>query len=110
MNRALGLEREDESHVCAMQVPTREEVIAQVIINWRTAYANAAAWANQHEARLPPDPPSVSYPHAGELWMAVFGGANPKPVLQTLPVLPTVPTLPISPSLPMLPTMKRPLN
>lgn len=106
MNRAMGLEREDESQVCAMQVPTREEVIAQVINNWRTAYVNAAAWANQYEARLPPDPPRVSYPHAGELWMAVFG-SNPKAVPQTLPMQPTVPTLPI---LPTLPTIKRPLN
>lgn len=106
MNRAMSLEREDESHVCAMQVPAKEQVIAQVINNWRTAYGNAAAWANQHEARLPPDPPDVSYSHAGELWMVVFG-AIPKPVLQTSP---TLPTLPILPTLPMLPTMKRPLN
>jgi hypothetical protein len=106
MNRAMSLEREDESHVCTMQVPTKEQVIAQVIANWRTAYGNAAAWANQHEARLPPDPPAVSYPHAGELWGAVFG-SNAKPVLQPLPMLPTVPT---PPTLPALPTIRLPLN
>jgi hypothetical protein len=106
MNRAMNLEKENESHVCTMQVPAKEEVIAQVIANWRTAYGNAAAWANQHEARLPPDPPAVSYPHAGELWGAVFG-SNAKPVVQPLPMLPTVPTPPI---LPALPTIRLPLN
>lgn len=109
MNRAMSLDREDESPVCAMKVPAKEEVIAQVIHNWRTAYGNAAAWANQYEARLPPDPPAVSYPHAGELWTAVFG-ANPKPALQTLPMLPVSPTPPILPASPIPPTMKRPFN
>jgi hypothetical protein len=109
MNRAMNLEKENESHVCTMQVPAKEEVIAQVITNWRTAYGNAAAWANQYEARLPPDPPGVSYPHAGELWVAVFG-SNAKPVLQPLPMFPIVPTLPVLPTLPTLPAIKRPLN
>jgi hypothetical protein len=109
MNRAMGLDREDESRVCAMQVPAKEDVIAQVIHNWRTAYGNAAAWANQYEARLPPDPPAVSYPHAGELWMAVFG-AHPKPAFQTLPTLPISPTPPILPASPVPPTIKRSFN
>lgn len=109
MNRAMGLDREDQARVCGMQVPAKDDVIAQVIHNWRTAYGNATAWANQYEARLPSDPPAVSYPHAGELWMAVFG-AHPKPAFQTLPTLPISPTPPSLPTLPVPPAIKRPFN
>lgn len=104
MNHMMKLEREDESHVCAMQVPTQDEVIGQVIINWRTAYGNAAAWANQYEARLPPEPSSVSQARVNELWTAVFGSI-PRPASQTVPGLPISPTPPTPPT---LPTITRP--
>lgn len=103
MNHTMKLETEDESPVCAIQVPTKEDVVAQVINNWRAAYGQAAAWANQSETRLPPDPPNVSYARAAELWMAVFGSI-PKPGFQTSPMCPTLPTLP---TLPTVPTIKR---
>lgn len=113
MNRMMNLEREDESHICAIQVPTREEVIAQVINNWRSAYGNAAAWANQYETMLSPEPPIVSYSNASVLWMAVFG-PFPKtvlpawPTLPASPVSPASPTPPVPPTLPTLPTIRRP--
>lgn len=116
MNRVMNLERVDESHVCAMQAPAREEAIAQVIINWRLAYGNAAAWANQYETRLPPEPPQVSYAHAGELWRAVFGvtpnislpPSLPLPASPAPPTLPAFPTPPTPPTSPVLPTFRRP--
>ena len=116
MNRVMNSERVDETHVCGMKAPAREEAIAQVISNWRLAYGNAAAWANQYETRLPPEPPQVSYAHAGELWKAVFG-ATPntslspsltRPVSPPPPSLPAFPTPPTPPTSPVLPTFRRP--
>lgn len=116
MNRAMNSERVDETHVCGMQAPAREEAIAQVIFNWRLAYGNAAAWANQYETRLPPEPPQVSYAHAGELWKAVFGVAPNTPLPPSLtrplspapPSLPGYPTPPTPPTSPAIPTFRRP--
>lgn len=116
MNRVMNSERVDETHVCGMQAPAREEAIAQVVFNWRLAYGNAAAWANQYETRLPPEPPHVSYAHAGELWRAVFGvtpntSLPPSPTLPISPAptsLPAFPTPPTPPTAPVVPTFRRP--
>lgn len=108
--RAMNQETVDASRVCAIQVPTREEVLAQVIGNWRTAYAVAAAWANQYETRLAPEPPTVPYARASELWIAVFG-TNPAAVPQALPsglLSPTSPIPPTPPTPPRPPTITRP--
>jgi len=107
MLQAMNQEVVNVSRVCAIAVPTRDEVLAQVIANWRTAYAVAAARANQYETRLPPEPPTVPYARASELWIAVFG-VNPAAASQSVPMglmLPTPPTPPVSPT---PPTIKRP--
>ncbi len=79
LNRALDLDSVETSRVCVMQVPSGEQILAQVLANWRTAYAISAAWANQYQAVLPPEPPVVPYAGANELWMAVFGVPHPLP-------------------------------
>lgn len=110
MIRAMGQETVDASRVCAIKVPTMDEVLAQVISNWRTAYAVAAAWSNQYEIRLPPEPPTVPQAGANELWIAVFGASQvvvpPSPPSGLIsPRSPTPPTPPVPP---VSPTMLRP--
>lgn len=105
LNRAMQIEPESEAQVCAMQAGSREEIINKVLVNWRTAYAVAAAWTNQQEIWLSPDPIPVEPARAVELWSAVFG-ALPNPVARTAPVAPrgpTPPNSPISPQAPVLP-------
>lgn len=104
MNRALQLESEQEAPVCAMQVGSREEILNQVIANWRTAYAVAAAWTNQYEIWLPPEPIPVAPARATELWGAVFGTtAQPAAQAAPLPRLPLPPTPPFVPLAPAQP-------
>ncbi len=103
MNRAMQLEPENEAPVCAMQVGPREEIINKVLANWRTAYAVAAAWTNQQEIWLAPDPVPVEPARAIELWTAVFGNL-PYPSARTATVAPRGPTPPIPPLAPLLPT------
>lgn len=102
VNRALQLEQENESPVCSMQVGPREEIINKVLANWRTAYAVAAAWTNQHEIWLAPEPIPVEPARAVELWTAVFGGL-PNPSARTVTAAPRGPTPPIPPLPPTLP-------
>ncbi len=109
MIRTMGQETVDTARVCAMKVPTMDEVLAQVISNWRTAYAVAAAWSNQYEIRLPPEPPTVPQAGANELWIAVFGAGqavvpSPPPGL----ISPKSPTPPSPPVPPVAPTILRP--
>lgn len=105
LNRAMKLETVSESKVCTLAVPTQDEVMAQVLRNWRTAYAVAAAWANQDETTLPAEPPTVPQARANELWMAVFGAipqaVNPPPARPgpIQPIAPTPPTPPTPPSI-----------
>lgn len=105
LNRAMKLETVSESKVCTLAVPTQDEVMAQVLRNWRTAYAVAAAWANQDETTLPAEPPTVPQARANELWMAVFGAipqaVNPAPQRPgpIQPIAPTPPTPPTPPSI-----------
>ena len=105
LNRAMKLETVSESKVCTLAVPTQDEVLAQVLRNWRTAYAVAAAWANQDETTLPAEPPTVPQTRANELWMAVFGAipqaVNPPPARPgpIQPIAPTPPTPPTPPSI-----------
>lgn len=110
--RAMGQETVDAARVCEIKVPPPEEVLAQVIGNWRTAYAVAAAWANQYETRLPPQPPTVPYAGANELWIAVFGANPALPPSQlpglTAPTPPRLPLAPVPPLAPVLPTLSRP--
>lgn len=102
MLRAMQLEPENEAPVCAMQVGPREEIINKVLANWRTAYAVAAAWTNQYEIWLAPEPVPVEPARAIELWSAVFGGL-PNPSIRTVTTAPRGPTLPIPPLAPTLP-------
>jgi hypothetical protein len=102
MNRALQLEPENEAPVCSMQVGPREEIINKVLANWRTAYAVAAAWTNQYEIWLAPEPVPVEPARAIELWTAVFGGL-PNPSARTVLTAPRGPTPPIPPLAPTLP-------
>jgi hypothetical protein len=90
-----------------MQVPSGEQILAQVLANWRTAYAISAAWTNQYQAVLPPEPPVV--PHAGayELWMAVFG-PNPTVIAPVSPKGTTSPTAPVPPTPPAPPGIRLP--
>lgn len=107
LNRALDLDAVETSRVCVMQVPTSEQILAQVLANWRTAYAISAAWANQHQAVLPAEPPVVPHAGANELWMAVFG-PNPAGAVPVSPRGPTAPTTPVAPTPPMLPGIRAP--
>lgn len=105
LNRAMDLETVSESRVCTLAVPTQDEVMAQVLRNWRTAYAVAAAWANQDDTWLPAEPPTVPQARANELWLAVFGAipqaVNPAPqrLAPIQPIAPTPPTPPTPPSM-----------
>lgn len=107
MIRIMDLEPVDADRVCAIKVPTVDEVIAQVIGNWRTTYAVAAAWANQNETQLPPDPPVVPQAGANELWIAVFG-SNPVPIQQVQSRVRIAPRPPTPPTPPLPPSMSRP--
>lgn len=107
MLRAMDLGTVDVSRVCAIKVPGKDEVLAQVIGNWRTAYAIAAAVANQYENRLPPEPPVVPHAGASALWMAVFG-VNPGASPQAQPSGMIAPRPPTPPTSPTPPTFKRP--
>lgn len=105
MNRALGLAPENSAPVCALQVGSREEIINRMMANWRTAYAVAAAWTNQYEIWLPPEPVPVDPARAVQVWGAVFG-TLPNPAVQAGgPTLrgPTPPQSPIPPLNPVLP-------
>jgi len=112
MHRALQLEPENEAPVCAMQVGSREQIINQVLANWRSAYAVAAAWTNQHEIWLAPEPVPVEPARAIELWSAVFG-TLPNPSARAGsgfaasrgPQPPTGPLAPLAPLAPQLPTL-----
>lgn len=102
MNRMMQLDLESEAPVCAMQVGSREEIISQVIANWRTAYAVAAAWTNQYEVWLSPEPIPVAPARAIELWSAVFG-TLPNPSVQNAPLMPGLPRGPTPPIPPLVP-------
>ena len=95
---------------------SREQIINQVLANWRSAYAVAAAWTNQHEIWLAPEPVPVEPARAIALWSAVFGTlpnpsarvgsgfASPRgPQPPTGPLGPLVPLAPLAPQLPTLP-------
>lgn len=104
MNRAMQLDAENDAAVCAMQSASREEIINKVLANWRTAYAVAAAWTNQTEIWLAPEPVPVEPARAIELWSAVFGTLqNPAPrsvAPARGPVPPTPPAAPVLPGYP----------
>lgn len=105
LNRALQIDVEQEAPVCAQQSASREEIIGQVLANWRTAYAVSAAWINQNEVWLLPEPMLVPPARATELWSAVFGapsvpgGASPS----TAPRAPQAPVPPLAPRAPTPP-------
>lgn len=104
MNRVMQIEPEPEAPVCAMQAGSREEIINKVLANWRTAYAVAAAWTNQQEIWLAPDPVPVEPARAIELWAAVFGTLpNPSARAAVAPRGPVPPTPPVAPVLPGYP-------
>jgi hypothetical protein len=104
LNRALQVDVEQEAPVCAQQSASREEIIGQVIANWRTAYAVSAAWINQTEVWLLPEPMLVPPARAAELWTAVFGsGATPAAAPPS--ALPRAPQAPVQPQAPRAPAL-----
>lgn len=106
MQRAMQLEPENEAPVCAMQVGSREQIINQVLANWRSAYAVAAAWTNQYEIWLAPEPVPVEPARATELWSAVFGTLpNPSARAPAGFAAPRGPLPPLAPVMPQLPTL-----
>lgn len=106
MQRVMQLEPENEAPVCAMQVGSREQIINQVLANWRSAYAVAAAWTNQYEIWLAPEPVPVEPARAIELWSAVFGTLpNPSARAAAGSATPRGPLPPLAPMLPQLPTL-----
>ena len=107
LNRALDLDSVETSRVCVIQVPTGEQILAQVLANWRTAYAISAAWANQYQAVLPPEPPVVPYAGANELWIAVFG-VTPSLAAPVSPKGTSSPTAPVPPTPPLPPGIRQP--
>lgn len=107
LNRALDLDAVETSRVCAMQVPSGDQILGQVLANWRTAYAVAAAWANQYQAVLPPEPPVVPHAGANDLWIAVFG-LNPLGAAPVAPRGPASPTAPVPPTPPLPPGIRPP--
>lgn len=107
LNRALDLDAVETSKVCGLQVPTSEQILAQVLANWRTAYAISAAWANQYQVVLPPEPPVVPYAGANELWMAVFG-VTPSLAAPGSPRSTVSPSPPVPPAPPLSPSIRLP--
>ena len=105
--RALDLDAVETSKVCAMQAPSGEQILTQVLANWRTAYAISAAWANQYQAVLPPEPPVVPYAGANELWLAVFGQV-PAAAVPVSPRGTASPTAPVPPTPPLPPSIRLP--
>ncbi len=104
MNRAMQLDPEPEAPVCTLQAASREEIINKVLANWRTAYAVAAAWTNQQEIWLAPEPIPVEPARAIELWSAVFGTLpNPSARVPAAARGPVPPTLPVAPVMPVAP-------
>ena len=102
----MQLEPENEAPVCAMQVGSREQIINQVLANWRSAYAVAAAWTNQYEIWLAPEPVPVEPARAIELWSVVFGTLpNPSARAAAGSATPRGPLPPLAPMLPQLPTL-----
>lgn len=79
MNREMTLDTEDESKVCGLSVPTKDQVIADVIKNWQSAYASAAVYTIPY---VPEFPPAPTVPSTAEMFRLV------KAVMPTLPPRP----------------------
>lgn len=63
MNSVFGHEQEDQTKVCGIKVPTKEQALAQVKGNWRAAYRSAADSLNTAGAAIvPATPPQFSWP------------------------------------------------
>jgi hypothetical protein len=57
LNSAFGHEMEDQNKVCGMHVPSREQVLAQIKANWKTAYQSAVdAVTSAGDAIVPATP------------------------------------------------------
>lgn len=60
LNAVFGHAKEDETKICGLKVPTKEEALAQVKDNWRLAYQTAAESINQAgAATMSLTPPKV---------------------------------------------------
>lgn len=68
MNREMALDAEDESKVCGLSVPTKDQVIASVVSDWKSAYATARAY---NIPELPPLPPAPALPSGAEMYRLV---------------------------------------
>jgi hypothetical protein len=78
MNREMNLDTEDEAAVCGLSVPTKDQVIADVVSNWQAAYTNSVAWTNQNDITLPSSP---ALPSSAEMFRLM------KAVMPTFPTL-----------------------
>jgi hypothetical protein len=56
MNRAVGVDVEDEQRVCGVKVPDQKQLAAEVSKNWQAAYLAAANVVGK-----PPAIPQVSW-------------------------------------------------
>lgn len=79
LNGLFGNDLEDQSTVCGMKVPTKDEVLAKAKTNWQAAYKAAADSMNSAEKNvISIAPPIVS-------WADLKGSVCP--VLGTVPML-----------------------
>ena len=63
LNAAFGEEKEDETKVCGIKVPTKDEALAQVKGNWQVTYQAAAESLNKAgAATMSVTPPKISWP------------------------------------------------
>lgn len=78
MHAEFDLQKEDESKVCGMRIPSGEEIIAGVKKNWQAAYRAAAESVNRTgDIVLPSQPPVVYWSQVKDFVSPVFGAASP---------------------------------
>ena len=77
LKAAFDLGKEDESKVCGMKVPSKDEVLASVKANWQAAYKTAVDSINQAgKSIMSIKPPSLSWWQIRDLAGAVVGRAE----------------------------------
>ncbi len=78
MHAEFDLQKEDESKVCGMRIPSGEEIIAGVKKNWQAAYRAAAESVNRTgDIVLPSQPPVVYWSQVRDFVGPVFGAGSP---------------------------------
>ncbi|PSJ16433.1 hypothetical protein [Nitrosomonas supralitoralis] len=72
LNSAFKHPLEDQDVVCGIEIPTKEEVMAEVKENWRKAYKNAAIEINKIEERVPEIPPMMTWSEIRNATQGIF--------------------------------------